>query len=323
MAKSLISLQMRVVRKTAETPDICAFELQSLDGSALPDFQAGAHVDVQVPGGPVRQYSLCNPPGETHRYEIAVLRETSSRGGSTGMHAVLEGQTLHIGAPKNHFPLVDGARHHVLFAGGIGITPILAMAHALIAQAASFELHYCTRSSAVTAFRTRIAESDFAGRAVFHHDDGPAVAKFDVQTLLRSHEMQGSHLYVCGPGGFMEWVLAAGRHAGWSEDQMHREYFAGAQSSAGADGAFEVQIASTGELISVRADQSVTSALAESGIDLDTSCEQGVCGTCVLRVLDGVPDHRDMYLTASEREQNNLFTPCCSRARSARLVLDL
>lgn len=323
MGAAHVSLPMRVVRKTAETPDICLFELQAQDGSALPGFQAGAHVDVQVPGGPVRQYSLCNPPGETHRYEIAVLRDAHSRGGSVGMHALREGQALDIGAPKNHFALADGAQHHVLFAGGIGVTPILAMAHALAERGASFDLHYCTRSPAATAFRQRLADSAFADRVVFHHDDGPAETRLDVQALLRSFPMPDTHLYVCGPGGFMEWVLAAGRGAGWSEDRLHREYFAGARIDAGADGTFEVQIASTGKVITVAHDQSVTTALAQNGIEVATSCEQGVCGTCILRVLEGCPDHRDMYLTESERAQNNLFAPCCSRAKSARLVLDL
>lgn len=314
---------MRVVRKEAEAPDICSFELQSPDGSTLPAFQAGAHIDVQVLGGPVRQYSLCNPPGETHRYEIAVLRDAHSRGGSVGMHALRSGQTIHISAPRNHFPLADGAQHNVLFAGGIGITPILAMAHALAATGASFELHYCTRSAAATAFRQRLSDSVFADRVVFHHDDGPATGKLDVLALLRSLPMQGTHLYVCGPGGFMDWVLAAGRDAGWSEDRLHREYFAGPRIDTCADGAFEVQIASTGRVITVPADQSVTSTLLQCGIQVATSCEQGVCGTCVLRVLDGTPDHRDMYLTDDERALNNQFTPCCSRAKSARLVLEL
>lgn len=323
MVATPVSLSLRVVRKQAQTPDICSFELQSLDGSALPAFEAGAHIDIQVPGGPVRQYSLCNPPGETHRYEIAVLRDAQSRGGSVGMHALREGQALEVSVPKNHFPLADDARHHVLFAGGIGVTPILAMAHALAEKGASFELHYCTRSAAVTAFRQRLADSAFADRVVFHHDDGPAADRLDVQALLQSLPLPGAHLYVCGPGGFMEWVLAAGRSAGWSEDRLHREYFAGVQIDAGADQAFEVQIASTGQVITVAADQSVTAALALNGIDVATSCEQGVCGTCILRVLDGAPEHRDMYLTDSERALNTQFTPCCSRARSARLVLDL
>lgn len=323
MTASTVSLQMRVVRKEVETLDICAFELKSIDGAALPAFDAGAHVDVQVPGGPVRQYSLCNPPGETHRYEIAVLRDAHSRGGSVGMHALRAGQTLGISAPRNHFPLADGARHHVLCAGGIGVTPILAMAHALAEKGASFELHYCTRSPEATAFRQRIADSAFADRVVFHHDDGHAAGKLDVQALLSALPLQDTHLYVCGPKGFMDWVLAAGRSAGWSEDRLHREYFAGAQIDTCADGGFEVQIASTGRVITVPSDQSVTTALAQNGIEVITSCEQGVCGTCLLRVLDGTPDHRDMYLTDGERARNDQFTPCCSRSKSARLVLDL
>lgn len=316
-------LKTRVVRKDALTPNISAFELQSLDGSMLPAFEAGAHIDVQVPGGPVRQYSLCNAPGETHRYEIAVLREPHSRGGSIGMHALCVGQTLEICAPRNHFPLALSARHHVLFAGGIGVTPLLAMAQALAQKGSSFEMHYCTRSCATTAFRQRIVDSNFSDRVVFYHDEGCAAARLDVHALLRSTPSQDAHLYVCGPTGFMDWVLTAGRGAGWSEERLHREYFVGAPTQTDSDNAFEVQIASTGKVISVAADQSVTAALAENGIQVATSCGQGVCGTCVLGVLAGTPDHRDMYLTDIERALNNQFTPCCSRSKSTRLLLDL
>ncbi|MDO9434951.1 PDR/VanB family oxidoreductase [Hydrogenophaga sp.] len=321
---SSTSLQVRVARKAAETPDICVFELRTLDGAALPAFDAGAHVDVHLPEGVVRQYSLCNAPDEAPQcYEIAVLRDARSRGGSVGMHALQEGQAITISAPRNHFPLAKGAPHHVLFAGGIGITPILAMAHTLAQQGASFELHYCTRSCATTAFQRRMTSSAFADRVFFHHDDGDAAQKLDAQTLLKSPVVEGAHLYVCGPSGFMEWILAAGRQAGWSEDRLHREYFAGAAIDTSDDGAFEVQIASTGAVITVPADQAVTTALATHGIEVATSCEQGVCGTCLVRVLDGTPDHRDMYLTDEERALNDQFTPCCSRARSARLVLEL
>lgn len=317
------SLPVRVARKVAETPDICVFELQAPDGAALPAFDAGAHVDVHLPGGVVRQYSLCNAPGETRRYQIAVLKDAQSRGGSVAMHALQEGQAINISAPRNHFPLAEGVPHHVLFAGGIGVTPVLAMAHTLAQQGASFELHYCTRSHAATAFRQRITSSAFADRVFFHHDDGDAAQKLDAQALLGAPTMQGAHLYVCGPSGFMDWILATGRQAGWSEDRLHREYFAGAAIDTSGDGAFEVQIASTGAVITVPAEQSVTTALAHHGIDVPVSCEQGVCGTCLVRVLQGTPDHRDMFLTDEERTHNNQFTPCCSRARSARLVLEL
>ena len=317
------SLQVRVARKAAETPDICVFELRTLDGSALPAFEAGAHVDVHLPDGLVRQYSLCNAPGDAERYEIAVLKDAHSRGGSVGMHALQEGQAITISAPRNHFPLAEGVPHHVLFAGGIGITPILAMAHTLAQQGASFELHYCTRSRATTAFQQRIASSAYADRVFFHHDDGGAAQKLDAQALLGSSTAEGAHLYVCGPNGFMDWILTTGRQAGWSEDRLHREYFAGAAIDTSGDGAFEVQIASTGAVITVPADQAVTTVLAHHGIEVATSCEQGVCGTCLVRVLKGIPDHRDMYLTDEERALNDQFTPCCSRARSARLVLEL
>ena len=272
----------------------------------------------------MRPYSLCNDPRETQRYLIAVLREPASRGGSAAVHALREGQELEISVPRNHFALAGEASAHLLLAGGIGITPILAMAEQLAGEGAAFGLHYCTRSSERTAFAERIRASAFASQVQFHHDDGPAAQKLDIAALVAAPG-PGTHLYVCGPAGFIEAVLAAARAAGWAESALHREYFAGTAASgdAGADGAFDVQLASSGTLIRVAPDQSVVAALAAAGVEVPVSCEQGVCGTCLTRVLDGTPDHRDLFLTDAEHARNDQFTPCCSRALSARLVLDL
>jgi vanillate monooxygenase ferredoxin subunit len=311
-----------VARKTTEALDVCSFELVDPQGGALPPFSAGSHIDVQVGDGVVRQYSLCNDSSETHRYLIGVLRDPKSRGGSVGMHALQAGATLGISDPKNHFALAHESRHSILLAGGIGITPILCMAERLCNVDASFELHYCTRSLERTAFAERIRAAAFAERVQFHHDDGSAAQKLDARSALGA-PVDGTHVYICGPTGFMDWVLGTARELGWPEERLHREYFAAGPIDTSHDGSFDVQIASTGAVIRVAPDQTVVAALAAAGIEVPTSCEQGVCGTCVTRLLDGTPDHRDMYLTPEEQAKGDQFTPCCSRAKCARLVLDL
>lgn len=313
---------VRIARKTAEAVDICSFELVDPDGKALPPFSAGSHIDVRLPGGLVRQYSLANDQRDTHRYLIAVLRDANSRGGSTGMHALQTGATIGISDPKNHFSLAHNARHSILIAGGIGITPILCMAERLARIGASFDLHYCTRSAERTAFAERIRGSTFASQAHLHHDDGPPDQKFKANAVM-DQPREDVHLYVCGPTGFMEWVLRTARESGWPDSRLHREYFAAVATASVDDGAFEVQLASSGAVIRVANDQSVVAALAAAGVTVPVSCEQGVCGTCLTRVIEGTPDHRDMYLTPEEQARHDQFTPCCSRSKSPRLVLDL
>ena len=320
---ALPMLQVRVARKQTEALGICSFELVPRNGQPLPAFTAGAHVDVLLEGGLVRQYSLCNAPHETHRYVIGVLRETASRGGSQAMHEqIQEGTVLSISAPKNHFALAEGAAHSILLAGGIGVTPLLSMAEALSARSEPFELHCCTRSSERTAFKARLAAAPFADRVALHHDDGPQEQKLALDAVLgglREHV----HLYVCGPKGFMDAVLNRARELGWPEAQLHCEYFSAEPTPTTGQTAFEVQIASSGQIVVVPADKTVVQALAAAGVEVLTSCEQGVCGTCLTRVLHGEPDHKDLYLTPEEQAANDQFTPCCSRSRSARLVLDL
>jgi vanillate monooxygenase ferredoxin subunit len=316
-------LEVRVTRKATEAEGICSYELQATDARALPAFSAGSHVDVHVPGGLVRQYSLCNDPAETHRYLIAVLKDAASRGGSVAMHERLnEGDVIQISAPKNHFALAHDAKAHLLLAGGIGVTPILCMAERLAVTGAAFEMHYCTRSRARTAFAARIAASGFAGRVQFHFDDGDAAQKLDIGSLLAT-PVAGRHLYVCGPQGFMDAVLGTARGAGWPEAQVHYEFFGAAPTASADDGSFEVRLASSGRVITIAKDQTVAQALLEAGVVVPTSCEQGVCGTCLTRVLEGTPDHRDLYLTPEEQAANDQFTPCCSRSKSPCLVLDL
>lgn len=318
----MTEISVKVVRKTREALDIAGFELAALDGAPLPPFSAGAHIDVHVCDGLVRQYSLCNDPRETHRYLIGVLRDPYSRGGSAAMHGgIHEGDVLRISAPKNHFPLVPAARS-LLFAGGIGVTPILCMAERLAHAGADFAMHYCSREPARTAFHERILASPFAGQVQFHFDTGAASQKLDLRALIAVPDPD-THLYVCGPGGFIEHVLNTAKGLGWGSAQIHFEYFAAKAQDSSADAAFEVTIASSGKTFAVPADRSVVAVLADNGIDVPTSCGEGVCGTCITRVLDGVPVHRDAYFTDEEKARNDQFTPCCSRSLSKRLVLDL
>ncbi len=321
-AEDFIVIDVLIVSKKTEATDICSLELASVDGSPLPEFSAGSHIDVHLPDGIVRQYSLCNPPSERHRYQIAVLKDPASRGGSLGVHQLKEGTHLTISEPRNLFPLAHGAKRSLLFAGGIGVTPILCMAERLSNMAADFEMHYCTRSADRTAFVERISTSPFAGQVHFHHDDGPAQQKLDATQVLGQPEPD-VHVYVCGPTGFMEYVLSTAKANGWPEEQLHREYFAAASTDTSNDGSFDLRIASTGQTLHVPAERTALDVLLEAGFDIPMSCEQGICGTCLTRVLDGTPDHRDMFMTEDEQAANDQFTPCCSRAKSAVLVLDI
>ncbi|MDC8801934.1 PDR/VanB family oxidoreductase [Halomonas pacifica] len=326
MSSHPLSLIVEVTGKRQEAEDIVTFELADPHGRPLPAFGAGAHIDVRVssPGQDdlIRQYSLCNHPEERDRYLIGVLRDPASRGGSEAMHdAIQEGDLLQISAPKNHFPLKPAGRT-LLLAGGIGVTPILCMAERLAHTGADFAMHYCTRSPERTAFRERIAASGFAERVRFHFDDGAPEQKLDLQRLLATPEPD-TRIYVCGPGGFIDAVLSTAKANGWPAERLHTEYFAGAVTDTSDDDSFEVRIASSGARYTVPADKTVHQVLAENGVDIMVSCEQGVCGTCLTRVLEGEPDHRDLFLEEHEHAANDQFTPCCSRAKSPVLVLDL
>jgi vanillate O-demethylase ferredoxin subunit len=315
-------ISVQVLRKTQEATGIFSFELARADGAPLPAFSAGSHIDVQLPGGLSRQYSLCNDATERHRYRIAVLRDPASRGGSIAMHeTVRQGDTLLISEPRNHFPLVHAGKT-LLFAGGIGVTPLLCMAQRLHAIGADFTLHYCTRSADRTAFHDEIAASPFAGNVAFHHDDGAPGQKLDLAAVIARPDPD-THLYVCGPTGFIDWVVQTAARQGWPGEQVHLEYFGAAPQDTTGDQPFQVKLASSGTVYDIPADKSVTQALQEHGVEILVSCEQGVCGTCITRVLEGECDHRDLNFTDDEKAKNDQFTPCCSRAKSKLLVLDL
>ena len=316
-------LLVKVATKRVEAQGICSFELVDAAGGELPPFTAGSHIDLYLRDGTTRQYSLCNNPRETGRYLICVQREPDSRGGSRTLHEdVREGHVLEISPPRNRFGVDPNAARSLLIAGGIGVAPILSMAEYLADAGAEFAVHYCTRTVRRTAFLQRIENAPFAERVSFHFSDGPSEQLMDIAGVLRN-TTPDTHLYVCGPTGFMSVVIDTAKALGWKDPQIHKEYFSAEVMKSDKDTGFEIRIASTGKTVQVEKGRTALEVLSECGIDVPRSCEKGVCGTCVTRVLEGEPDHRDMYLTEDEHRRNDLFTPCCSRARSNVLVLDI
>jgi vanillate O-demethylase ferredoxin subunit len=316
-------LEVVVTAKNHEADNIVSLELASANGSMLPAFDPGAHIDLHLPNGMIRQYSLCNPSGERNRYLIGVLKDPESRGGSIVLHDQVEvNDHLQISEPRNLFPMATEAKRTLLFAGGIGITPILSMAYALADEDADFELHYSGHSQSKMAFVEQLLDSAWSDRVHLHITDDNSSQRLDADPLL-ANPQPDTHLYVCGPARFMDYVLERAAAHGWPSSQLHREYFSAAQASQSEDGSFEVEIKSTGQVFEIPADRSALQVLEEAGIDIPVACEEGVCGTCLTGVLEGKPEHRDRFMNDEERALNNQFTPCCSRARSGRLVLDL
>ncbi len=314
-------LQVVVSSKTVEAENVCSYELRTPDGSALPGFTAGSHIDVFLPGGLVRQYSMCNVTGDTDRYFIAVLNEAESRGGSRAIHeSVHAGDRLEIGTPRNNFELAADGSAYLLFAGGIGITPIMAMAQELHRRGANFRLFYFSRSPASMAFRDQLRASPYSDSVHFHFDTGGE--KISIAQALGTLP-SSSHVYVCGPEGFIGAVVAQAKQLGFSGDRIVQELFAPSAETNARNQDFVVRLQQSGREIPVGAQESIVQALAQAGIDIPTSCQQGVCGTCLTNVLAGECDHRDLYLTDDEKQKNDQILPCCSRSKSAVLVLDL
>ena len=318
-------LRVRVSHREVQAEDVVALTLVPADGQdTLPAFDAGAHIDLHLPNGLVRQYSLCNAPHERHRYLIAVLREPAGRGGSACVHDALHtGAELHIGQPRNAFALAP-CPHTLLLAGGIGLTPLLAMAEQLWDRQHAFELHVCARSASRLPFRRHLQEAAWSTRAHLHRDDGPPAQQLDVRALL-SQSPPGTQVWVCGPSGFIGHVRERALALGWSPDRVHAEHFAaapgGASGPLAADAAFTVEWQPTGQRVPVPPGTSVAQALDAAGIALSLSCEQGICGSCSVRLVAGEPDHRDQFFTPEEHSNQGHFTPCCSRSRSPLLVL--
>jgi vanillate O-demethylase ferredoxin subunit len=312
-----------------EAIGIKSLVLETPSGAALPDAEPGAHIDVHVAPGIVRQYSLCNGPAERgacRTYRIAVKREPASRGGSSRIHDEFHvGRIAAISAPRNHFPLRLDAPHSVLLAAGIGITPLFAMAQRLAAEGRSFELHYFARSQAHAAFHRELGRGVLADASHFHFGLEGEPLTDRLKSLLGTRRT-GAQLYLCGPAAFMALVRQTAARA-WPADSVHFEYFGAptdpSMQAHERDAAFVVHLARSGRSVIVAAGCTALDALREAGVDVDSSCEQGVCGSCIARVLDGVPDHRDAYLTDDERCRNDAIALCVSRARSDSLTIDL
>ncbi len=318
---------VRVASKQQVAQDIVSLELVDPQGGLLPQFAPGAHIDVHLPGGLIRQYSLLNDCTQRARFQIGVLREAQSRGGSILVHEqVRAGDLLHISAPRNRFALVPSA-HSLLFAGGIGITPILCMARRLLATGSAFQLHYSIRSRTRAAFLDEIRQLMPAGQAHVHFDDEPETALDAAGVPAAARRAADTQVYVCGPAGYIDFICAQARAAGLNDACIHFERFTLDEADrpviTDQDVAFQVELASTGEVFDIPADETITSALDRQGVFIPVSCEEGICGTCLTGVVEGIPDHRDTYLTDAEHAANDQFTPCVSRALTRRLKLDL
>ncbi|MDH1334982.1 cytochrome P450/oxidoreductase [Comamonas thiooxydans] len=313
------ALQARITARKVVAQDIVSLELESIDEQPLPPFRAGDHIDVRASSGLLRQYSLTGDPSVQGRYRLGILLDPKSRGGSATIHAAFHvGQVIEIGRPRNNFPLRLDAEHSVLFAGGIGITPILSMAYALALAGRSFELHYCGRSASRLAF---LEELQFFGdRVQVHLDDGPPDQRLDIEAVLASPTAT-RHLYVCGPNGFMDFVTNAADRTGWSSDTVHLERFGAEVNTDGAP--FTVVAARSQVSFDVLPGERIAEKLRLHGISVPMSCQSGVCGTCLVNVVDGMPDHRDSIQTDTEKASNRQITVCCSRSKTRRLVLDL
>ncbi|MBB3801016.1 MULTISPECIES: PDR/VanB family oxidoreductase [Xanthomonas] len=300
-----------------------AIRLEPIDAE-LPAFEAGAHVDLHLPDGMIRQYSIASAPHVRDHYLLCVKLADASRGGSRHLCEQLStGDRLQISSPRNLFPLHAGERH-VLLAAGIGITPLLSMAEALEARGEPFVLHYYVRRHTDVAFSQRLQQGFLHGQVQMHLSDGGQSPRVHVPEELgqaRAHDQ----LYLCGPAAFMDHFTQLAKTHGWRAAQVHREHFAAADPGLAhdADHAFEVELAASGRVVQVPADCSIASALLNAGIEVPLSCEQGMCGACLTGVVAGTPDHRDSVLSDSERASNAQITLCCSRSRSPRLVLDL
>lgn len=315
-------IAVRVAEITDEAAGIRSFSLVPASSGTLPAYTPGSHIDVSLTNGLVRQYSLCGDPEDNTRYLIAVKHVPDSRGGSEFMHISLAvGDSLTISPPRNNFPLDETAPHSVFLAAGIGITPILSMSERLRAVEASFEFHYFSREPGETAFQDRLAKSPHPGGLHFHYGlDADAVSSL-LHRLLNKRP-QGAQLYMCGPKPFMDAALKSA--AAWPPTTVHLEHFSAEPSVAPeSEQVFEVSLAQTGQTFAIPEDKTIAEILLENGINVETSCEQGVCGTCITTLLEGEADHRDVIMTPGEHAANNRICICVSRAKSSRLVLDL
>jgi phthalate 4,5-dioxygenase reductase subunit len=311
-----VLIPRRVTRAERIAEDIHLFELRDPAGGELPEFSAGAHVSVRVPNGLMRKFSLCNDPAERDRYVIAVKREVPGRGGSQSMiRDVAEGAEVPVSAPANNFALAKSPAGYLFVAGGIGITPIMAMIRQLTAAGGRFRLYYCTRTPDATAFRDELLAPELRGKVKIHHDGGDLARALDLWPVV---EKPQGHLYCCGPRGLMQAVRDMTGH--WSPSAVHFEAFTEAAETRADDKQFTVRLAKSGGSFVVPVGKTILEALRDHGLDVPSSCESGTCGTCRTRLVSGEVDHRDLVLADDERASNIMV--CVSRARSEELVID-
>nr|WP_250516327.1 PDR/VanB family oxidoreductase [Caballeronia sp. INDeC2] len=313
-AKATLTMRVTAIRYAAS--EISVYELRRLDNARLPAVEPGAHIDLHLPGGIVRQYSLVTSGVDLSAYLIAIKRERASRGGSSFMHDKLRvGQLLEIGGPRNSFPLVESAPHTVLIAGGIGVTAIWAMAQRLERLGRSFEMHYACRERADAAF---LDDIERLAHTRIHVDADCSGQPLDVRAIV-ANAPSNAHFYCCGPLPMLDAFEAA--TSSLPVEQVHVEYFAPKQMAA-IDGGYVVQLQRTGQEFAVPQGRTILQVLREAGVSAPYSCEEGICGACQVNVISGVPDHRDSVLSASEQQQGKTMMICCSGSRTERLVID-
>ncbi len=309
-------MKLRVAQARYTTPDVFHVTLVHPRKPELPAWAPGAHVDLRIPDGRVRQYSLCGDPADRTRYDIAIKREAAGRGASLWAHANLTvGAIAHISAPRNNFPLARGARRHVLVAGGIGITPFISMVRTLAGERAEFELHLCARSAAATPFVSELRAFCGDRLSTWFSSEG---RRFSAATIGPPGD--GRHLYVCGPPRLLEPVLALAATTGWPETHVHKEAFKPVSDENYKPEPFDAFIASTGAVLHVPADRSLLDVLRAHGLATASSCELGVCGSCVCGYRNGRVIHRDVVLPLASRQDRMM--PCVSRAHVS-VTLDL
>jgi len=312
-------VRVQITNVAVETPLVSIYDLQSVDGTPLPPWDAGAHVDVVIAPGFLRQYSLCGNPSDRSRYQIAVLRETEGRGGSNLLHRLfVDGRKIFISKPINHFPFDPTATKAILFGGGIGITPMIAMAHEAYALGLDFEIHYSVTTRADAAFESRLTATPWSDRATVHVSDEGSRA--NLGEILGEFQ-PGHHVYVCGPSQYMEAVMGVAVEAGFPDEAFHSEYFSVPDLPQYEDHEFTLRLDRSGRDIHVRADQSATEALGDAGIQVDLKCSDGICGVCKVGLVDGLVQHRDFVLSEKQRETSIIL--CQSRAQAPQGVVTI
>jgi len=312
-------IQVKITKAAQTAKGIMLYEFTPVDGSLLPEWSAGAHLDIVVAPEFLRQYSMSGDPADRSKYQIAVLREDTGRGGSKLMHRIFEeGRRVFISPPINHFALDATATKTVLMGGGIGVTPLVAMAHELHAQGRDFVLHYSGRSRATMALLDDIAGFDWADRVHLHISDEGTRA--DMRTLLAGYQ-KGWHLYTCGADRYMAAVMDAATRAGFPEEARHLEYFSVPEQPEYVNHDFTLRLVKSGKEFTVPADRSATDIMAENGIQIDVKCADGICGVCKCGLVSGEVEHRDFVLSRAQRETDIIL--CQSRAAAKDGVIEI